>query len=115
MERHTTEPKRAKQQIKDEKEVRREIGKAQHSSDPLIQAIIDTIEGEVFVKDRNGKYLYVNKAFGKDFEVDPKDVIGKDDYFVFSPEEAATLQENDKKIMAAKKAETVEESGFCQR
>ncbi len=78
----------------------------------FLQILLDTIEGEVFVKDTNGKYLFVNKAFGKDFGVDPKAVIGKDDYFVFSPEGAAKLQENDKRIMAAKKAENIEESGM---
>jgi len=77
----------------------------------LLQTIIDTIEGEVFVKDTHGKYLFVNKAFGKDFGVDPKDVIGKDDYFVFSPETAAKLRANDKRIMATKKAENIEETG----
>jgi len=41
-------------------------------------------------------------------------VIGKDDYFVFSAETAAKLQENDKRIMAAKKAENIEESGFLR-
>jgi len=80
----------------------------------FLQIILDTIEGEVFVKDTNGKYLFVNKAFGKDFGVDPNDVIGKDDYFIFSPEEAAKLQENDKRIMAAKKAENIEESGIVK-
>ena len=83
-------------------------------SQRLLQTLIDTIEGEVFVKDINGKYLFVNKAFGKDFGVDPNDVIGKDDYFVFSPEIAAKLQENDKRIMAAEKAENVEESGVVK-
>lgn len=85
---------------------------ALEESQHLLQTVIDTVEGEVFVKDSNGKYLFVNRAFGKDFEVDPKDVIGKDDYFVFPPEEAAMLQENDKRIMATKKAENIEESGI---
>ena len=114
MERHKAQSKRAKQQIKREKERRNETGKELFSSEYLIQTLIDTIEGEVFVKDGDGKYLYVNKAFGEDFEVDPKDVIGKDDYFVFSAETAAKLQENDKRIMAAKKAENIEESAFLR-
>ena len=114
MERHTAETKRAKQQIKNEKERNRKTEKVLRSSEYLIQTIIDTIEGEIFVKDRNGKYLYVNKAFGEDFEIDPNKVIGKDDYFVFSSETAAHLQENDKRIMATKKAENVEESDFVR-
>jgi len=80
------------------------------NSQRLLQLVIDTIEDEVFVKDVNGKYLFVNKAFGKDFGVEPNDVIGKDDYFIFSPETAAEFQENDKRIMTAKKAENIEES-----
>ena len=79
-------------------------------SQRLLQMVIDTIEGEVFVKDVNGKYLFVNRAFGNDFEVDPKAVIGKDDFFVFPPEAAAKLQKNDKRIIAGKKAENIEES-----
>ena len=87
-------------------------GQAPKDSQRLLQTVIDTIEGEVFVKDINGKYLFVNKAFGNDFGVDPKTVIGKDDFFVFPPEAAAKLQENDKRIMAGKKAEHIEESGI---
>ena len=83
-------------------------------SQRLLQTVIDTIEGEVFVKDTDGKYLFVNKAFGKDFGVDPKTVIGTDDFFVFPPEAAAKLQENDKRIMAGKKAENIEESGVVK-
>jgi len=80
----------------------------------LLQRIIDSIEGEVFVKDANGKYLFVNKAFGRDFGVDPKDVIGKDDYSVFPPEAAAKLQENDQRIMAGKEPVNIEESGMLK-
>jgi len=91
---------------------RKEAEQTLKNSQRLLQTVIDTIEGEVFVKDVNGKYLFVNKAFGNDFGVDPKAVIGKDDFFVFPPEAAAKLQENDKRIMAGKKAEHIEESGI---
>jgi len=93
--------------ISERKQALKKLDESRH----LLQTIIDTIDGEVFVKDRQGKYLFVNRAFGRDFGVDPKDVIGKDDYFVFPTEAAAKLQENDKRIMAAKKAENIEESG----
>ena len=99
--------KKLEQEISEHKWAVQDTRNSQH----LLQILIDTIEGEVFVKDADGKYLFVNKAFGKDFGVDPNDVIGKDDFFVFPPEDAAKLQENDKRIMAAKKAENIEESG----
>ena len=103
---------KANQQLKQEIEERTETKQAMKDSQRLLQTVIDTIEGEVFVKDTNGKYLFVNKAFGKDFGMDPKAVIGKDDFFVFPPEAAAKLQGNDKRIMAGKTAETIEESGM---
>jgi len=78
----------------------------------LFQTIMDTVGGIVFAKDKTGKYLFVNKAYGKDFKVDPKDVVGKDDFFIFSSENAETMQANDRMIMAEKNATTVEESGF---
>ena len=95
--------------LRDISERRRALKKIEDSYH-LLQTIIDTIEGEVFVKDNKGKYLFVNRAFASDFGVDSKEVIGKDDYFVFSHDTAAILQENDRRIMAAKKAETIEES-----
>ncbi len=95
--------------LEDEAFARMEAEQTLKDSQRLLQMVIDTIEGEVFVKDTNGRYLYVNKAFGNDFGVDPKAVIGKDDFFVFPPEAAAELQKNDKRIMAGKNAENVEE------
>jgi PAS domain S-box-containing protein len=101
---------RMNQQLKQEIEENAVIEPARKDSQRLLQTLIDTIKGEVFVKDTNGKYLFVNNAYGKDFGVDPKAVIGKDDFFVFSPETAEILQKNDRRIMAEKKAVNIEES-----
>jgi len=113
-ENHTAELIKADQQPKQENEEHTVTNQTPKDFQSLLQTILDSIGGEVFVKDTNGKYLFVNKAFGKDFGVDPNDVIGKDDYFVFSPEAASKLQENDKRIMASKKAENIEESGVAE-
>jgi chemotaxis protein methyltransferase CheR len=100
----------ANQKLKQEIEERAETGQALIDYQHLLQTVIDTIEGEVFVKDTHGKYLFANNAFGNDFGVDPTDLIGKDDFFVFPPETAEILQKNDRRIMAGKKAVNVEES-----
>ncbi|MBW1643350.1 MAG: hypothetical protein JRJ76_10975, partial [Deltaproteobacteria bacterium] len=75
MESRTAKLIEANQQLKQEIEERPENEQALKDSQRLFQLILDTIEGEVFVKDTNGKYLFINKAFGKDFGVDPKAVI----------------------------------------
>lgn len=33
-----------------------------HASYKLLATLVDSIEGEAFIKDAHGKYLYVNKA-----------------------------------------------------
>ena len=76
----------------------------------LLRNLIDTMGGEAFIKDANGKYLFVNQAFGRDFGVDPQEVIGKDDFFVFPPETARVLQANDQRIRDGKKAVNIEEN-----
>ncbi|MCP4629866.1 MAG: PAS domain S-box protein [bacterium] len=110
MENRTAKLIKANQQLKQEIEEHAVTEQAVKNSKRLLQTLIDAIEGEVFVKDTNGKYLFVNNAYGKDFGVDPKSVIGKDDFFVFSPETAEILQKNDRRIMAEKKAVNIEES-----
>lgn len=93
---------------------RNDINKTIEDMERLFQTVIDAVDGEVFVKDSAGKYLYVNKVFGDDFGVDPKEVIGKDDIFVFGADAAAQLRKNDQRVMASKKAEKVEEQGFVK-
>jgi PAS domain S-box-containing protein len=78
----------------------------------LLQIVIDAFDGEIFVKDVDGVYQFVNSAFCKDFGVVKEEVIGKDDYFIFPPEAAARLQETDKKVMESKTSTMVEESGL---
>ena len=51
---------------------RADTEQALKDSQRLLQTLIDTIEGEVFVKDTNGKYLFVNKAFGERFRRGPE-------------------------------------------
>ena len=114
MESRTAELIEANQKLEQKIEACAETEQALRNSRHLLQTAIDTIEGEVFVKDVNGKYLFANRAFGEDFGVDSTDLIGKDDFFVFSPELAEILQKNDRQIMAENKAVNIEESGIVR-
>ncbi|MEA2096360.1 MAG: PAS domain S-box protein [Candidatus Cloacimonadota bacterium] len=46
----------------------------------MLRQIIDTTPNSMFVKDRNGKYLVVNKQMAKLYNTTPEDLIGKYDY-----------------------------------
>ena len=76
--------------------------------------LLDTLDAECFIKDRDGVYQYINRAFAEQFGVKREDVIGKDDMLVFGAETADMLQENDRRIMVSKKPEAVEEATTLQ-
>jgi PAS domain S-box-containing protein len=78
----------------------------------LLEVVVDSIEGNFFIKDTNGVYKFVNSYFCKTFDIDSNEIIGKDDYFVFPPEVAAQLKANDRRIMESKTSEFLEESGM---
>lgn len=88
--------------------------KEQEEKNRSLLLLLDTADAECFIKDRDGKYLYVNRAFEEQFGVKREELIGKDDTFLFNPELAAELQINDQRIMASRKKEAIEEAGIVQ-
>jgi PAS domain S-box-containing protein len=53
-----------------------------------------------FIKDLDGRYTYVNKAYEKIFGMDPEDRIGKTDNELWPPEIAEKLRKNDKQVLS---------------
>jgi PAS domain S-box-containing protein len=77
-----------------------------------LMLLLETLDAECFIKDQDGIYQYVNSAFESQFGVKREDLIGQDDAFVFGEENAQVLRENDRRIMASRETESVEESGY---
>jgi PAS domain S-box-containing protein len=86
--------------------------KQHEEKDRLLTMLLDMLDGVCFIKNTEGVYQYINEAFETQFGVQREDVIGKGDTFVFGPANAALLQDNDRRIMATKTPEAVEESGY---
>ena len=76
----------------------------------LVAAIADSSADFVYVKDIEGRYLLLNRA-ASEFTGQPEEVvIGKDDYFLFPPEQAARLLETHRRVLATGCSMTVEET-----
>jgi PAS domain S-box-containing protein len=56
----------------------------------------------VYIKDLEGRYLFINKMFGSIFNISPKEVQGKTDYDIFPREIAKLFRANDKKAIKSK-------------
>jgi PAS domain S-box-containing protein len=97
--------------------VMRDISKRKRHEERMqsLELLLESLDAECFIKDRDGIYQYINRAFERQFGVKREDVIGNGDDFVFGEETGAMLQQNDQRIMASGKTESVEEATYLQR
>jgi two-component system, NtrC family, sensor kinase len=77
--------------------------------DELLQAIMDHTPAVIYMKDLDGRYLYINREYEKLFNVQREQTIGKTDFDIFPPAYAQRFQANDRAILAAGQPRTVDE------
>ncbi len=75
-------------------------------------AIFDNIPAELYLKDRQGRYLKINKHFEKIFNVKNADLVGKLPDFALDPELAASSRNQDLAVLKSGRIETREEKAF---
>jgi PAS domain S-box-containing protein len=80
---------------------RRKAEAALRESEKRLQAILDNSPAIIFLKDPEGRYLYVNPQFGKLTPLTPEQILGKTDAEIFPPEQAAAFRANDLKVLQA--------------
>jgi PAS domain S-box-containing protein len=64
-----------------------------------LQAIIDNSPMVIFAKDRDLRYLFVNREHEELFGLEPGEVIGKGDDSLMAPETARELRRNDRRVL----------------
>lgn len=65
----------------------------------LVQ-IVDTLPARVFWKDRDSRFLGCNERFAQDAGIaDPREFIGKSDYFFYHPDQASAFRDDDAGVM----------------
>ncbi|MES0335218.1 MAG: PAS domain S-box protein [Candidatus Magnetobacterium sp. LHC-1] len=74
-----------------------------------LQSIIDNTTAVIFLKDTNGRYIFINRQYEELFHITKDDIIGKTDYDVFPKEWADNFRENDSRVLNEKKTIEVEE------
>ncbi|WP_437960569.1 PAS domain-containing protein [Sorangium sp. So ce119] len=63
-------------------------------------ALLDAIPAMVFFKDRDHRYLAVNKAYTNHYRLSADKIVGRRDEDIFIPEVARSYHDNDEAIMA---------------
>lgn len=82
---------------------------ALRESEERLRSILDRAPAVVFMKNREGRYLFVNAEFLRIFERAPDDVLGKMDFELF-PQIAHELQEHDERVWQTEMPLAIEET-----
>lgn len=63
------------------------------------QAILNNTTAVIYIKDKEGRYTFVNRRFEKLFHVSNEDIVGKTDHDIFPNDKADAFRANDLKVM----------------
>jgi PAS domain S-box-containing protein len=79
-------------------------------SEQRLQQVLDNSGAIVFAKDSGGRYLFVNREFERVTGRAAREILGRTDDAVFSPELAARFRHNDLRVLLEKRSIQFEES-----
>lgn len=80
----------------------REVRTTLEESEERLRSLLDNSIAVIYLKDLEGKYLFINSRYEELFHVTKKEIIGKSDFDLFPPERAEEFQKNDREIVAHK-------------
>jgi PAS domain S-box-containing protein len=75
-----------------------------------LQQIVDNTANAIFIKDLEGRFLFVNREFERIKEVRVADIVGRLDREVFPEDAAADRRQNDRRVVAERRALDFEET-----
>jgi PAS domain S-box-containing protein len=67
----------------------------------LLQAVMDNSSAVIYIKDADGRFMFMNRCYIERFKVNRGDILGKTDYDIFPREIADTFRANDRKVLEA--------------
>jgi PAS domain S-box-containing protein len=74
-----------------------------------LQDIVENSPALIYVKDDQGRFVYINKYFGSHFGVRSDEVVGETNFYVFPDEIARAFSTNDELVRDTRRAQEFEE------
>ena len=68
-------------------------------SEQKLLTILDNVDGYIYLKDTQGRYLFANAAIRRLYKAEMPDIIGSGDENFFDAETAANIQTNDQRVL----------------
>jgi PAS domain S-box-containing protein len=80
---------------------RKQAEAKQRQSEIQLQAFFENSPNMIFLKDREGRYLYANREFKRVRHISEENIHGKTDDELFSTEQASFFQASDRQVLEA--------------
>jgi phosphoserine phosphatase RsbU/P len=77
----------------------RQVEEALRSSESLYHSLVETMPQNVFRKDLQGRFTFVNRQFSEHSHCRPEDILGKTDFDFFPADLAEQYQRDDQSVM----------------
>ncbi len=74
------------------------------SANKLLEEFMNTVPDVVYIKDKKGRFLFVNEAHARGAGCRPKELIGKTDYDIFPKEKARRMAKDDEFVFTKGKS-----------
>jgi PAS domain S-box-containing protein len=74
-----------------------------HTQKSLFNTILNKLPIDIFIKDREGRYVFINQHMSQSLDMLPVEVLGNTDFEIFSEETASRLATAEKKVWKSKK------------
>ncbi|MCK4347581.1 MAG: PAS domain S-box protein [Thermoplasmatales archaeon] len=65
----------------------------------MLHGLMDSLPGQIYFKDRNNRFVMVNKAKAEQFGIMPKDMVGKTDFDFLPEDQARDIFNEDEELM----------------
>ncbi len=79
----------------------KEAAEVVRESRELLNALVNNSTTVIYIKDKEGKYILINKIYEELFKIDRDAIVGKTDHDVFPTELADAFRANDRKVLLA--------------
>lgn len=89
---------------------RKRMEQVLRESEERFKAFMNNSPTVAFIKDKEGRFVYVNEQFERIFNIKGTDWLGKTDFDLWPKEIALQLRENDTRVLAADKTVEIVES-----
>ncbi|MHB1001491.1 MAG: PAS domain-containing protein, partial [Armatimonadota bacterium] len=100
----------SKDVLQEEIEERKKTEEALKESERLLRDVIDGSPSIIFLKDREGRFITINKRLEAMLGISDKDLKGKTDYDIFPKDIADINRTNDIEIMSTGRVRQIEET-----